>query len=131
MANSSYVFNGQSIPLSVSINNGAYKPVAGTDATANWVPSSATVAFTPLEPARGNLQWGKNIVQFMPSAGASEPQTYTFQIPETTNIQSQMQIYLFWLSSTQFAVQVLINGQASSAGNQVQSFFVEPAEAGT
>lgn len=122
--NNSYVFNGQVISIDFSINNGSYKTVAGTDASANWVPASATVAFTPLTPTHGNLQWGKNTIQFMPTQGAWTAQSLTFEISGSANPQSQFQIYLFWESSTQFSVEVLLNGQVIYSGNQTQAVAV-------
>ena len=121
---SSYVFNGQAISIDFSINSGSYKTIAGTDGSANWVPTSSTVSFTPLTPTHGALQWGKNTIQFMPTLGTWTAQSIPFEISSSVNPQAQLQIYLFWESSTQFTLVVLVNGQVIFSGDQAQAVAV-------
>jgi len=115
-----FLFNTSSVPITVSINNGAFFEISAANGS-SWLPSvpnSPITLVASTTPSPGEIGLGSNMVSFYPSmAGPAESSNFTLSIPTNTPIES-LQLYLFQADQESFAWVTNINGNYCAEGSR-------------
>lgn len=109
-----YPFNTCGVVLMFSINNGDFIRLPSTSSSFQWIPlppSNNPDFYNQLNPPKGGLGLGSNILTLYPASSVPEyAGVVDIFIPENISITS-VQIYLCWKDATHFGVVVCNSGQ--------------------
>ncbi|MGY9045682.1 hypothetical protein P775_00960 [Puniceibacterium antarcticum] len=119
-----YIFNAAPISLYMTVNNGPKRfTVAECDST-SWAPGVPAAADLPVftgsaSGAPGEFKVGVNSVEITPTSGGGQS-SVSITIPTSVNPRDELQIYIFWASTTSVSWMLL------SDGAPIQGSFVIP-----
>ncbi len=116
------IFNANTLPVQVSVNNGASFTIAGASAATNWVPqtpSSGSPTWSNNQPGQNVIAPGTNYLNITPQ-GTLQPYTTTMILPGTIQWNS-LQLYIYFNSNTEVSWIVLNEGQYVTGNIQLTS----------